>query len=532
MKKVFFSILSCFIVLYTTAQTPQAIKYQAVARDNSGNIIANQNIGFRISILQNSPTGSFVYTETHTVSSNAFGLVNLDLGTGNIVNGTFSTINWGASNFFVKIEMDVNGANNYIFMGTSQLLSVPYALFAEKTNESQTLNLNGNILSISNGNSVTLNNSGTTYSAGNGININGNIISNSAPDQTVTLTGSGNTTVSGSYPNFSINSTSSGNSLDQAYDFGGAGQGRSITTDAGSVQINNSGSNSTALEINSSVANSSAVVANIGGTGVGFRAESSNPSNTFAAIQANTNSSSNQNSAILGNNSGAGYAVSGQIPANASGTAAVYGSNLRSNGGSGVSGIGFNGVVGQAQNAQGFGIYGINTNSATGTAPSLGIGSYGYGFNGIYGQTTNTNLGWAGYFTSDIGCDGAGYSNGGWVTASDRRLKSNISPINQALTKISGLEGMYYTISTKSIDENGKIKIKDRNQYGIIAQDLEKVFPEMISEKAIFINSGDDTVYKTVEYTQLIPVLIEAVKELNNKINLLEKEIEQMKKSK
>ena len=255
--------------------------------------------------------------------------------------------------------------------------------------------------------------------------------------------------------------------------------GRTITTDAGSVQINNSGSNTTALEINSAVNNSSGVLSTHTGLGVAFRAESTNPSNSFSAMQSNTNSTNANVAAILGNNSGGGYGVSGQIPATATGFAAVYGSNLRTSGGCGVNGIGFNGVVGQTNYGNGYGLYGNNT-ATTG----LRIGTYGLGFNGVYGQTTDPVNGWAGYFTADIGCDGAGYALGGWINASDRRLKSNIIPIGNALQKLSLLNGKHYTITTKSKTPEGEIISKSREQYGVIAQELEEVFPEMVQEKA------------------------------------------------
>ena len=125
----------------------------------------------------------------------------------------------------------------------------------------------------------------------------------------------------------------SGGTLDQAYDQGGAGAGRTISSDAGAVQINNSGSNTIGLEVNSAVNNSTAVLTNVNGIGVGFRAESTSPTNTFAAIQANTNSSTASNSAILGNNTGAGYGLAGQVMSTATGFAGVYGNNLRTTGG-------------------------------------------------------------------------------------------------------------------------------------------------------------------------------------------------------
>ena len=564
MNKLLLLLFICLTFL-SRAQAPQAFKYQAVARDNSGNVIVNQNIGFRISILQGSPSGSAVYSETHTVASNDFGLVNFDIGAGNVISGSMSGINWGSSTYFTKIEMDANGGNNYLFMGTSQLLSVPYALYAETANNVVNGGANynaGNGISISNntitntapdqlvtitgtgGTSVsgnypnfTVNSSagGTIYTAGNGISINSGVIDNLAPDQPVSITGTNGITVSGSYPNFNLSATAgsgSSGSLDQAYDFGGSGLGRSITADAGSVQINNSGSNAIGLEVNSSVSNSTAILANVSGIGVGFRAESTNPSNSFASIQANTNSSMSQNSAILGNNSGGGYGISGQIPSNATGLAAVYGNNLRVSGGYGVYGQGFNGVVGQTSSQSGFGVYGGNSNTSGGTTSNLGIGVYGIGFNGVYGQTTNTTMGWAGYFTADLGCDGAGYALGGWINASDRRLKSDIRKIDNALNKISALDGKFYTLTTKSSGPDGNILVKSRQQYGIIAQDLEKIFPEMVTEKSIFINAGDDTKYKTVEYTQLIPVLIEAIKELNVKVESLQNEVNRLKASK
>lgn len=505
MKKLYILVAAICMSAYSFAQAPQKMTYQSVVRNSSNQLVTSAAVGIKISVLQGSATGTVVYAETHITSTNTNGLATVQIGGGTLVSGNFSTIDWTNGPYFLKTETDPTGGSTYTISGTTQLLSVPYALYAESSGSSlpgpqgpqgiqgpqgpagpagtdaQTLNLVGTTLSISGGNSVTL-------------------------------------------------SSGSGNTLDQSYDQGGAGVGRTITTDAGAVQINNSGTNTTGLEVNSGVANSTAILANISGVGVGLRAESTNAANTFAAIQGNTTSSIASNSAILGNNAGAGYGVSGQIPSTATGAAAVYGSNLRTTGGSGVSGIGFNGVVGTSQNAQGFGVYGYNNSPATGTAPSLGIGTYGYGYNGVYGQTSNVTLGWAGYFTADIGVDGAGYSVGGWFTASDRRLKSDIVPITGALDKLALIQGTHYTITTPSQQMGGELHFKKREQYGVIAQDLQVVFPEMVSEKAIFNNSGDNTLYKTVDYIQLVPVLIEAVKELNAEVELLKKELEALKK--
>lgn len=127
---LFIGSLMLFAIV-TMAQTPEAFKYQAVARDAGGQILANQSVSFRISILQGSASGTSVYSETHAATTNTFGLVNLEIGDGTLASGDFSAIEWGADTYFTQIEMDASGGTNYQLMGTSQLLSVPYALHAK-----------------------------------------------------------------------------------------------------------------------------------------------------------------------------------------------------------------------------------------------------------------------------------------------------------------------------------------------------------------------------------------------------------------
>jgi hypothetical protein len=130
MKKLFY-ILSLLVATQVVAQTPQAINYQAVATNTSGVAIANTNIGVRISILAGSATGTNVYTETHTATTSANGIFNVEIGRGNVQSGNFPNIQWYAQTHFAKIDIDVNGGTNYQTIGTTQFLSVPYALFAE-----------------------------------------------------------------------------------------------------------------------------------------------------------------------------------------------------------------------------------------------------------------------------------------------------------------------------------------------------------------------------------------------------------------
>jgi len=123
-------------MIFTHAQIPpQAFNYSAVARNAEGNPIASSTIGLQITILKTSTTGTEVYKENHSVSTDAYGLFNLIIGAGAVQSGNMSTINWGDDNYFVKVGMDAAGGSNFLTMGTTQLLSVPYALHA-KTAES------------------------------------------------------------------------------------------------------------------------------------------------------------------------------------------------------------------------------------------------------------------------------------------------------------------------------------------------------------------------------------------------------------
>ena len=130
MKKIIFlvTLLATFIV---NAQVPQGISYQAIALNSSGNPVISSNVSVKLSVLDNAATGTVLYSETHLKTTNPQGLFNLIIGQGTVVSGTFNTINWGTNSKFLKVEMDAAGGTNYALVGTTQLLSVPYALAAD-----------------------------------------------------------------------------------------------------------------------------------------------------------------------------------------------------------------------------------------------------------------------------------------------------------------------------------------------------------------------------------------------------------------
>lgn len=112
------------------AQAPQGINYQAVIRNSSGAVLVSTNVTLRMSILQGTSSGTVAYAEKHSVSTNATGAVNVVIGQGTILSGTFSNINWANGPYFIETAYDVNNSGAYTVLGTQQLMSVPYALYA------------------------------------------------------------------------------------------------------------------------------------------------------------------------------------------------------------------------------------------------------------------------------------------------------------------------------------------------------------------------------------------------------------------
>ena len=112
------------------AQAPQKMSYQAIIRNSNDSLLVSTPVGMLISLVQSSPTGIVVYSETQTATTNANGLVSLQIGMGTAVSGTFASIDWAAGPYYVKTETDLSGGTNYTIISSNELLSVPYALFS------------------------------------------------------------------------------------------------------------------------------------------------------------------------------------------------------------------------------------------------------------------------------------------------------------------------------------------------------------------------------------------------------------------
>lgn len=200
------SLICSFQLAFT--QSSKGFNYQAVARDNTGSVLANTAVNLRFQVREGTATGTIVYQETHAPSTNTFGLIQAQIGKGTTEVGSFAALDWASGDYFLSVEL--NGSS----MGTTLFEAVPYAKVATAMDIENLQNVNASspltdqVLKWNGTEWIPGDvNTGTTYVGGTGISVAGSTITNTAPDQTVSLIGSGATGVTGTYPNFTISST-------------------------------------------------------------------------------------------------------------------------------------------------------------------------------------------------------------------------------------------------------------------------------------------------------------------------------------
>jgi hypothetical protein len=171
MKKLYSLTTFLFFTFVLLGQAPVSFKYQAVLRDASGSAKANTSTSVTIEILEGRDDGTSVYSETHNVTTDKFGLINIEIGRGENPSGSISAINWGAGSYFVKTSVDG------VAMGSNQLLSVPYALFSNESSATRSSGslYQGTVSDISAFNSLTWSNISTGIKINTGMSISGNI---------------------------------------------------------------------------------------------------------------------------------------------------------------------------------------------------------------------------------------------------------------------------------------------------------------------------------------------------------------------
>lgn len=382
MKKILLSLGIMLGLFIAQAQAPEKMSYQAVMRNGSGQLLINQSIAIKVSILQGSPAGTLVYSERLTGNTNANGLISMEIGTGTILSGVFSAIDWPAGSYYLKTETDPAGGTNYTIAGTSQLLSVPYAMYAKSAGGTggsfvipytNTVNNASTLFSLVNdgdGTSVEGINNTTTSSISSVRGIVNNVspggfssgvrgINNGTGGLGVGVWGSQNGSGWGVYgvtPNgLGVYGNASANGTG-VYANSNTGTGLTATSNNGipaSISIFNNANNNNVLNV-SSVGNGTVVNVTTTGNGAGVQ------SSTGAGFGLHGITSAQTSAGIVGDNNGNGEAVVGRTTSDIAG--AVVG---RNDGG----GYGVRGFVATNTTGTSIGVFGqVGLNSGKGRA--------------------------------------------------------------------------------------------------------------------------------------------------------------------
>ncbi len=510
MKKIIFSLSFILCAAITFAQAPEKFQYQTVVRDNLGAPVVNQGVSFRLNIHEASAAGTTVYSETHSATTNDFGLVNLEIGGGTVVSGTFSTIDWGSNNYYVEVEMDPAGGTSYTSMGSTQLLSVPYALSSKTASDMELNDLSDVQGSPTNGQVLKWNGTtwqpqndlgGTAYTAGTGISISGSNAISADLGTDISTSEIQNGAVTGakidqmSAANGEVLSWN-GTSWAPSAATGGASPwtltGTNVTRDTGNVGINN-----TAFT----------PLYTLTVTG-----------DTNAAIAIGAQGSFNQPHS--------GRLVFSEDVLNASGTC---GFEWRLNGATNrlvmMSGCTALNDTSMIINRTGEVLFNerVRIGSSINPSTDLHIKQSGNGITpgteGIRfeesGGTTQWQQ-WAGGSDLNFAFNGTrlGYindANGAYVTTSDRRVKTNISPMGNVLSGVMQLRPVtyYYKHHTEGSVSNG-----------FIAQEVMEIFPQLV-----YHSEGEDD-QLALAYSDFGILAIKAVQEQQAQIEKLQSEKE------
>lgn len=531
MKAIVTLVFCCAWWLNTVAQVPQVFNYQAVVRDNAGNVLADQSVSFKISILSGSATGTAVYSEIHAgKSTNSFGLVDLQIGKGAPVSGTFSSIAWYAGTYFIQVELDPEGGSAYLPLGTSQLLSVPYALQAktvEQVSTDATLAGSGTpasplkIAGQSAVNGQVLKYNGSTWIPSN--DKSGGLMLPYADSTTVAsketvlkLTCYGDTWSSAIT---GISKSTYGTGVIGEGAFGVVGS----ATVSGGTGMRGVNSFTTGSGWGLSGVANAAESGGIWGSGGLYGVKADAGSTSGYGIYGTASSSTGTTYAVYGRVNSpdgyAGYFKGGKVYA--SGRTGI--GTESPSAGLHLKGTGFpeSFIFLEANTGQdaGFRLYEgslakwhIFNNAAAG-----GLHIYNNaGQTAIFAKQLNSYVGIntsdptqsldvngvariRGMMTGVVATTVYRTSDGTLITgASDIRLKDNIEPLQNSLEKVMKLQGV--TFAWKADPEN-------RTSIGFIAQEFEKVIPELV-----FTNETDG--YKGINYAEVSAVLAEAIKEL------------------
>jgi len=483
-------LFSCFSSVM--AQAPQKFKYQSIARNTSGQELVNSAVGLRFSIRDLSGSGTVVYQETHAVTTNTFGLFSVNVGEGTPINGTMGAVDWANGAKYLEIEADLAGGTSYSAFGTSELLSVPYALFSQSSGTP--------LLPLGNapgdtpywdGSSWITNNS-NLYNNGGFIGIG-----TAAPVQQLHVNGNMNIVLDSSYMinNRKILWTRGTGNL-----FVGLNAGSSNT-----IGFNNSflgynsgiqnsvGSQNTFVGTETGSANLDGMMNSFLGRRAGFSNTNGNE-NTFIGAYAGQSNTEGLHNSFFGVTTGSANTLGSENTF--IGAHAGYFNDLGS----------FNTFIGNfAGDANTSGIYntflGFESDASSGNltnASALGYGAVVNASNSVMiGNTSVTAIG----------------GQVGWGTFSDKRLKENIRRNDLGLNFILRLEPVDYTYKAEGQ--------KNIIYSGLIAQDVEKVIKELNVPFSGLVKPANDEDYYSIRYGDFVIPLINAVQQQQDQIKEL-----------
>jgi hypothetical protein len=498
------------------AQAPEKLSYQAVVRDATGTLVTSQSVGIRVSIIQGGETGSAVYVETHTANTNANGLVSIMIGGGSIVSGSFAAIIWSTGPYFVKTETDPAGGANYTITGTSQLLSVPYTLYAKKANETDPI-FGASVAGEITGTDITNWNNklssytetdptweGTVDQTGN-IGRTGNVgIGITTPSALLhtygTGTGEGNVLFTGSYKTTSPGdppTSGAGTRMMWYPDKAAFRAGKVVNVNWNKDSI---GDYSVAMGYNTKAKGNYS-------TAMGNQTAASGSYST--AMGSFTTASGSYSTAMgyLTNASGSASTSIGYVTTALGSYSTAMGYQTNASGdnstsmGSSTNASGLNSTaMGSSTNASGITstAMGSSTNASGNFSTAMGrnanaVGSYSFAIN--LSNTSGPDVGANTFYVS--GAAGIG-GNRAWENWSDQRLKKDIQTLNTEnnLAKIIQLNGVRFRWK----DNDSRLNL------GFIAQEVKDIIPESVRYDEL------NDIY-SMEYTAIIPVLVQGIKE-------------------
>jgi hypothetical protein len=498
MKKILLiSILWC-AALRLAAQAPQEFSFQGVAKNAGGQIIANTQIAIRLTVHETLPLGANLYQETHTPTTSPGGVFTIFVGAGYPVNGVFEDINWASGVYFLQVEIDPAGGTNYTSLGATQLVSVPYALHATQSDKWKNddavvqkgeLKEGGGLGDVGIGSRLIWYPRKAAFRAGY-------IFDDAWNDNMI-----------GSY------STAFGSNTQASSQGSLAGGHASKASGAFSFAMgfNSQASGQESFAIgDDSRANGNASIA------MGYLARAIG----FASLSAgNGTIAKSAGSAAFGSYNDDSDSPDGadkpldRIFQVGNGSLNDDRSNAITVLRNGHIGLGKNVLVPEY-------VLDIGARARIRHNPGFSAGLFFDDSNGkaegFVGMKTNSELGFYNADKWTFWMDNLGNAHivGSNYNTSDSRLKRDFSPLDNSLNKLVGLKGYHYFWKDKTVDQ--------RLQTGLIAQEVEVQFPELVST--------DDKGFKSVNYTGLIPHLIESVKVLKEMVKDLESENEDLSK--